>query len=217
MILKKIVRKIYQFKSNFYATDIFPGGFDEHKCIFIHVPKSAGSSICMSLFGHQVGHAKYENYLLSNPKKTEGYFKFTFVRNPWDRLLSAYTFLKRGGMHTSDAKWAEENLSGYNDFNDFVLDWVNEKNIYKFIHFIPQHVFLQDLYTGVIRMNYVGQVETLQQDMEFIANKLKIKGVQISQINSTKHNSYKEVYNEKSRKIVEEVYAKDIILFNYKY
>ena len=66
-----------------------------------------------------------------NYKEFNDYYKFTFVRDPWDRLASAYYFLKDGGFHENDKKWYKENLKEYNNFDDFVNNWVNKKNIYK--------------------------------------------------------------------------------------
>ena len=74
--------------------------FDQHRCIFVHVPKCAGVSISRSLFGSLVGtHIAMKSFqLIYTEEEFARYFKFAFVRNPWDRLVSAYRFLKRGGM-----------------------------------------------------------------------------------------------------------------------
>lgn len=70
---------------------------DEFKCIFVHINKTAGSSIEV-FFGeypraqHVVTTKCIEEY---GRKKWNKYFKFSVVRNPWDRLLSWYLWVER--------------------------------------------------------------------------------------------------------------------------
>ena len=63
-------------------------GFRKLQTIFVHIPKAAGISINKSLFNNLGGgHIPLINYQLIFPKEEfENYFKFTIVRNPWDRL-----------------------------------------------------------------------------------------------------------------------------------
>ena len=71
--------------------------FDEKKCIFFHIPKTAGISLVKALFGDlDWGHRDVNYYInVFDKKRFNDYFKFTFVRNPYDRLFSAYSFLKK--------------------------------------------------------------------------------------------------------------------------
>src|SRR5437868_3464466 len=113
----------------------------ESRCIFVHIPKSAGISIRHSLslnLGSHTTLARYRSLL--PPRVFENCFKFTFVRNPWDRLVSAFLFLKKGGK--GNEKWARKHLSAYDDFEAFVRQWVTRKNIWSFAHFRPQFQFI---------------------------------------------------------------------------
>ena len=62
----------------------------EHKCIFIHINKCGGCSVDQFFTGSFQGHLKALEYKKSYPNDFNNYFKFTFVRNPWDRVVSAY-------------------------------------------------------------------------------------------------------------------------------
>ena len=87
--------------------------YDDFQCIFVHIPKTAGMSICQSLFGNLAGgHATLADYQIIFAKhEFDNYFKFSFVRNPWDRVYSAYNFLKKGGATDFDRQWAMPMLS----------------------------------------------------------------------------------------------------------
>lgn len=91
----------------------------------------------MSLFGN-LGevHLRIPHYqLIFSRREFEEYYKFTFVRNPWDRLVSASLFLKKGGAHKGDKAWAEKNLSRFPDFHSFVRGWVDRKGVNTWKHF----------------------------------------------------------------------------------
>ena len=108
---------------------VYSGYPNQYKCIFIHIPKAAGTAVTQALFGPVSRHVPYFEYEKANPRKFKRYFKFAFVRNPWDRLVSTYFFLKRGGLNEMDRQWAEKNLSVFDNFDSFVRGWVNEENI----------------------------------------------------------------------------------------
>src|SRR5262249_33764757 len=131
---------------------------DEFRCIFIHIPKTAGNSFSQTLFGRDSRHIPYIEDEKAKPKKFRHDFKFTFVRNPWDRLVSTYFFLKKGGLAEPDRRWAEEHLQSYADFDSFVRRWVNSANIWTWVHFLPQHYFVCDA-SLAIKMDFVGRME----------------------------------------------------------
>lgn len=188
---------------------------DQYRCIFIHIPKAAGSSVAKALFGKSSRHLSYIDYEAANPKKFERYFKFAFVRNPWDRLVSAYVFLKNGGMNSQDRNWADLNLASYNDFDSFVKGWVNKNNIMTWVHFIPQFNFICDAEMN-IKMDFVGRFETIDSDFSFIQGKIGLPLNELPKVNaSRKKESYTSYYTEESRQIVADVYKEDIRLFNY--
>ena len=83
---------------------------DKYKIIFIHIPKNAGISIEEALFDKKIGHKSILQFESHNLKKYHEYFKFTVVRNPYDRLVSAFHFLKKGGRNPVDKAWSDNNL-----------------------------------------------------------------------------------------------------------
>jgi len=195
--------------------DRYPACFDHHECVFFHIPKAAGTSVCMSLFGYQVGHLTFKSLYDSNPEKATKYFKFTFVRNPWARLVSAYHFLMAGGMNDEDKKWKDETLVNYDGFKSFVMNWLNEDSIHSQVHFIPQYEFLIDD-NGVMKADFVGKTENINKDYQKVLDMLGIES-SLSFNNQSNHDIYTEYYDEQTKDIVSSLYKKDIELFGYKY
>ncbi|MGX9418670.1 sulfotransferase family 2 domain-containing protein [Vibrio sp. WJH972] len=198
--------------------------FDQNKCIFVHIPKAAGVSVCRGLFHNLAGgHSNIEQYqVVFSKQEFDDYFKFTFVRNPWDRLFSAYNFLKNEGMNDSDRDWALDNISEYSCFNDFVKGWLTDSNIYSSIHFIPQYKFLCLPNSDEINVDFLGFFENIQGDFDVIADQLKLNHKPLlKHENKTKSSSqkvdYRDFYTDETRKIVAEVYKKDIEIFGYNF
>lgn len=215
-MIGKILRRIDSgIKRQHYPLDIYPGCFDERKCIYIHIPKAAGTSVSMSLFGHHVGHIPFSRFYHSSPQKALSYFKFTFVRNPWSRLVSSFFFLKAGGMNSEDKEWSLRHLGEFETFDDFVKKWVNKKNINSHVHFLPQLHFISDE-NGTLKVNYVGRVENLAADIKAIASRIG-KPTDIGVFNQSKHDIYTKYYTPETQEIVGNVYEKDIEMFGYKF
>ena len=74
--------------------------FTRNKCIFIHIPKAAGTSVLAALGKTKEkgrDHVSWQVYKKASSRKFARYYKFTFVRNPYDRALSAYRYILSGG------------------------------------------------------------------------------------------------------------------------
>lgn len=67
---------------------------DKNQSIFIHLPRSAGTSISEALEMYQRGHYSVQFYSREVPEKWEEYKIFTVVRNPYDRFVSCYEYAK---------------------------------------------------------------------------------------------------------------------------
>ena len=188
----------------------------EHKFIFVHIPKTAGITVIQMLSRacsvddkFKSGHPIYDKYLEFFGQSIKEYFSFCIVRNPWDRLVSVFHYLQNGGRNNKDAKQGEM-LKDYN-FKSFVHDFSFEK--FPYIHFKPQMYFIK----SVDNFDYIGRLENLQEDFNIICDKIGIPRQQLPHQNKSKHKHYTEYYDDETREIVAQKYAKDIEYFGYKF
>jgi hypothetical protein len=80
--------------------NLMPWGIShKYKFIFIHIPKTAGTTICSS----------WEGSLL---KKTCKYFKWAVVRNPFDRFVSKFFFKQLNPREDFNLEWTDKEGEG---------------------------------------------------------------------------------------------------------
>jgi len=189
--------------------------WDWYRCIFIHIPKTAGVSVSHALFGgggntHAPLAAVQEVF---RDGEFDTYFKFTFVRNPWDRLVSAYEYL-RVGVSPEEYDWAmSQKVSGFASFRTFVR-WLGDTRASEGMHFLPQHQHVRTA-NSENGMDFVGRYETLERDVAHVARRLGVKA-RLPHLNrSPGRRPYQEYFDAETRDIVGEVYRPDVELFGY--
>jgi len=175
----------------------------------------------------------FYSHQFSNKEHMDDFFKFTFVRNPYTKLLSAYMYLKRhldtcnmnSGLEENPQytiRGLEENPQYFTDLDVFVKNYQNVNNISFFHAFIPQYEHLLD-FSNNINFQYIGKTETFNEDLINIFILLDIKNYEelISGIHR-KHNvsdyekNITEYYNEETFQFVNTFFKKDFEVFGYK-
>lgn len=197
----------------------------DKKFLFIHIQKTAGSSIrdnLMNNSGNEYFH--YPHTLLKHVRLTdeqERLFKFAFVRNPWDRLYSWYVMIRDKGPTTIFYRYMLENandFSGFLKLTDVITD-VYKKRFkthvpnYKCIAF-NQLDYITD-HTGSINIDFIGRFENLEQDFRWVCNHLNLKNIPLKHINQTKHGNYRSSYKDDDIEHVYRMYKRDIDYFGY--
>ena len=188
--------------------------FDEKQCIFVHVPKAAGTSVSLGLFGDLTHHYTAWQYrVIYGRRAFNRYFKFAFVRNPWDRLYSAFSYLRAGGWNAEDREFFDNNLSGLSGFEEFVSCWLSPANLDSHVHFQPQHTFVCDS-SGRVLIDYLGYFETLADDYNYVTQ-FVVPMSELPKVNASPRSDYRTVYSSESRRRVNELYERDVALFGY--
>ena len=188
---------------------------DRHRCIFFHIPKTAGVAVSQALFGSlAAGHLDVATAkAVFGPISFQRYFKFCFVRNPWDRLVSAYHYLQDGGMERQVSPWTAQYLAPHDDFQSFVLRGLQTDPVLEERHFRPQYQYVSDS-SARVRVDFVGRFENLNRDFELVAGRLGIEAT-LPQLNVSARGDYHGYYDEETARIVADVYERDITLFGY--
>ena len=187
-----------------------------HRCIFVKVPKTAGTSIAVVLRAANVGKPhrdlrEIRSALASipaGPAFYESAFKFGFVRNPWDRVVSMYHRKERG---RKDAPA---------DFTDF-CEWI-EKASDTCIHPSPkqnQRDWLTDD-SDKIAVDFIGRFESLRDGFATICENIGAPNLKLPHENNNaraKRKHYTEYYTPALRDLIGEKFAVDVETFGYKF
>ncbi len=149
------------------------------------------------------GHISFQQVKSNLQAETwSSYFKFGFVRNPFDRYVSTCFFLNRRnpGLAGNEAGFMRQAL-GNTRFRQRVL-------------VRPQHHLLTDD-NGTLMMDYVGRYETLQESFDEICRHIGLAPSKLTRKNASRHRSYECYYDATLKQAVAGYYRKDFELFGY--
>lgn len=215
LIINKTKRIGQELRYELISVSPLSGPIKNKGCLFIHIPKAAGSSLSLSLYGYQVGHRKYRDIYVANKKQVDKLYSFTVVRHPIDRFISAYKFLNSGGMNEGDINYKMQVLVKYKDINDFV-EKADANTLMEKVHFHPQYTFICDA-NGFPMVDYIGRYEKLDEVASYISKVIDEK-FEIPLINKTKISADKVdefELSEKSKLKLQTLYEKDFSMFGY--
>jgi len=133
-----------------------------------------------------------------------GYLKFAFVRNPFDRFVSYCAFMTR--ENGAFLRQPQEVMRHFL-FKDRPLDH---------LLFAPQHTFVCDP-AGALLADTVGRVEEMQASYDAICRKVGIESAVLDRVNSSEHGNYREYYDQELIEGVSDVYRRDLDLFGYSF
>ena len=221
------------------------------RCVFVHIPKVAGQSMEQFFMDHlgldrdrdretlhlhnnddplrgteKLSHLSAAEYVRCGHMTAENfsaYFRFAFVRNPWERILSEYRY---------------RNYFRHRSFKDFVLNklpppgWDD-----KYRHVMPQYDMLHDE-QGRLLVDFVGRYENLQADFDTVCTRLGIREPTLPHRNSSEKKSRErkrrlrnilfmngenrrrhldDFYDSETRDAVADLYRRDIETFGYRF
>jgi hypothetical protein len=200
-----------------------------HKFIFAAIPKTGTHSVRRALREHmapsdleqvglfvqkkfpipelaqlQHGHLSLQQvrpYI--RPEEWQSFFKFAFVRNPFDRFVSYCAFITRaqGDFERDPQKVMRHFIAN--------PPWPH-------ILFQPQHSFVTGS-DGQMLADHIGRVEEMQQSYDEIAGRIGIPTAELERVNSSDRRDYREYYDRELIEGVAKLYSRDLELFGYSF
>lgn len=178
---------------------------DTHNFIWFRNAKVCTRTILEVLCQHAEISLSASNVVFDK-KACREYFKFAFVRNPWDRVVSCYANKVANSSH-----YAFRECFG-KDFNYFV-EFISKQNLSK----TDRHIQLQKDLFPAKELHFIGRFENFEEDFKLVLNALGIKNAVIPHKNISNHRHYSTYYNEKTKAMIASKYKEDIELFGYRF
>ena len=179
--------------------------------IWFRVAKAGSATIYHALSeGNVILDAESPYDIFYPVRAYQDYFKFAFVRNPWERLVSCWRNKVVDNNHF-DFSGAE--LTEMRDFSNFV-DFVSGLNTEN----CDPHLRLQCRLIDLNQIDYLGRLESIDRDLFEIFRILDIPLVDIPRKNvSSGNNPYWHYYDNELVEKVYQIYHRDIQIFGYDY
>ena len=216
--------------------------------VFVHVPKTGGHSLLtdsaaalggvevaiegenfvtyrvtqrpnliLTYIGHNSRAADYMT--IARYKRQHPHcFAFAFVRNPYDRLVSAFHYLSKGGLNESDRRDGFLYVREYHgDFRLFVLHAFagpEPPRVFSQIHLRPQVDWLCDESERVV-VDYLGRFESIESAYRDLGRRFEVALPSPSHENKSEHRHYETYYDEDLRAVVARAYRADFERLGY--
>lgn len=162
----------------------------EFRFIYIRIPKAANSTITRTLAAHifksdrekilsertgNLAKSMFDSLIstkcITNDAILKKYFIFSFFRNPYTRILSAYLDKLQSDFNYKKYQWVADDM-GFKStkeisFSEFI-SFLENGNLYKNPHWTPQNKLLP---LSIENLHFVGKVESLESDIALIMNR----------------------------------------------
>jgi hypothetical protein len=171
---------------------------EKYDLFFIHIPKTAGTSIntALEIEPEKRGHRSLSDLYKLYKDAVQKTPCFAVARNPWDRVVSLYEFRKQKGYHSMT-------------FKDWLRRGVRAK--YEWTPFSA--MTSSDIEKRVQVLRY----ENLREEWTVFAKKNRIVQNELPVLNTSNRKAYRDYYDEEDKAYIQEFFKKDIELLDYKF
>lgn len=201
----------------------------QHRFIFAAIPKTGTHAVRQALREHmgpqdleqvglfvnrklpipdlaKVGHGHLSLQQVRpyfRPEDFDGFFKFAFVRNPFDRFISYCAFMTReGGQFEKNPQ--------------VVMRHFMDNPPWHHVLFQPQHTFVAGT-DGNLLTDYLGRVEEMQLSYDEAAKRIGIPSRPLDRVNASSRRDYRDYYDQALIDGVAKLYARDLEYFGYEF
>jgi hypothetical protein len=181
------------------------------KFVWFRVAKAGTRTIYHHFLNHQVPlEVEHVSSIHYAPKLYSGYYKFAFVRNPWDRLVSCWLDKV---VANNRFGFKEPQLTRVREFKNFV-GYVSSLDLETCDH----HLRLQSKLIDITHIDYVGRLESFEPDFNAICERLGVDCQVVKPLNSSaSRKPYHDYYDDDLQKKVAALYSRDIQIFGYRF
>ena len=141
----------------------------EHRAIFVHIPKTGGQTI-ERLLGH--AHQRQHHAIRGLPDDWPQWFRFTFVRHPLDRFVSACNYSVDMALRQQERYSRRASLGSVARFRLWLLEsqpdlqavaerLAQERDLRRIAHFTPQMKWIK-----AVQPQFIGRFERFQEDLQ---------------------------------------------------
>ena len=202
----------------------------EHRFLFVHIYKNAGTSITRALLPYATNMRLYQIDsqlrrfgaslpFYTNPRPYDwhitaselvtkmgwinykAYFSFAVVRNPWDWQVSLYSYTLQAPHHHQHA--LVRNLGSFPEY----IRWRCSQEV----RYQRDFIYSKD---GELLVNFVGRFEHLEADFQTLCSCIGISA-QLPRRNASNRTQYRDYYDDASAELVRQAFEPDIGLFGY--
>jgi len=141
------------------------------------------------------------------PEKWNSYFKFTIVKNTWERIVSIYHFRK-------EKKRLSEHLENKNNIDLNFEEWIYS--------IVENNLMLNAGISSQLDYFLINEENSMDKVIEFkeiylVQNILDSFNLKMIHINKSKHNCYSYYYTKKLVNLVYDIFEKEIKYFDFKF
>jgi hypothetical protein len=138
-----------------------------------------------------------------------GYFRFAFVRNPWERLVSWYCMCMQIATPNAFARYVRGQAPTFADFITRATTGMGERTTWNQLDFVADR-------DGNVIVDFIGRYERLADDFRVVKERLRLTA-DLPHTNRSSHTSYRDYYTAETRAIVADRYSRDISRFGYRF
>lgn len=178
---------------------------DTHQFVWFRTAK-VGTRTILEILEKNVPLSTNNFKVIYNPNDYKGYFKFAFVRNPWDRVVSCYCNKVLSKCHHAFRECFDK------DF-DYFVDFIDKQDL----SVADAHIRLQTTLMPLHDLDFIGRLETFSEDLSYVLSVIGLEHIKIGHKNSSQHQHYSHYYTPRTIKIIAKKYKSDIKAFGYQF
>lgn len=190
--------------------DAYIVGIDKkHKFIWFRVAK-VGSTTIKTIFNKNHLHVNFTTIPFTKSLgQYHDYFKFAFVRNPWDRVVSCYC----QKVENKNPSWKFYYGECFDKGFDYFVDFINRKDLIT----ADRHIRLQTSLIPLDNIDFIGRLENFEDDLQHVLSVIGLSVRDIPKKNPSNHLHYSRYYNERTKEIIRQKYQADVEAFGYEF